>query len=165
VDVTLRPAYSLINSEFNEFLFASIGDEENGMSLSVISALTRLGFDPWEQAARLAALPLGVAASTLAPMIARLPAVNWGASDATSIAARLVALLPKRRIAAPSGTEGRRDTVIGSTVVGSRAALWVLCFFLAAAGLIGLAVNGELPWNRAHVSAPVSDSLSPPQSK
>ncbi len=45
--MTLRPQFSLINSEFNEFLFASVGMEKTGIELTVLSALTRLGVDPW----------------------------------------------------------------------------------------------------------------------
>jgi hypothetical protein len=35
----------------------TVGDEQNGMPLSVVSAFTRLGLDPWEEGARLATLP------------------------------------------------------------------------------------------------------------
>ena len=71
--MTLPARFSLLHSDLNDFLFASVGDEQNGMALNVISALTRLGIDPWEEAARLAALPKALAAEALAPMIARLP--------------------------------------------------------------------------------------------
>jgi hypothetical protein len=158
--VTLRPAFSLINSEFNDFLFASIGDEKNGMPLSVMSALTRLDVDPWEQAAQLSALPRGLAASTLAPMIARLPTGNWGASDAKSIATRLVRLLPMPRAVAPSGRQGPRHKI-----VSSQTTLWLICFLLATVGFVTIAMNGELRRSRDRVSAPVSDMASPPQSK
>lgn len=44
------PAYPLgfpyLHSARNDFRFASVGDEPNGVSLSVISALTRLDVDP-----------------------------------------------------------------------------------------------------------------------
>ena len=49
--MTLSARFSLLHSDLNDFLFASVGDEQNGMPLSVISALTRLGVDPWEEAA------------------------------------------------------------------------------------------------------------------
>jgi hypothetical protein len=70
--MTLSARFSLLHSDLNDFLFAAVGDEPNGMPLSVISALTRLGVDPWDEAARLAALPKVLAAEALAPMIARL---------------------------------------------------------------------------------------------
>jgi hypothetical protein len=64
--MTLPARFSLLHSDLNDFLFASVGDQQNGMPLSVISALTRLGVDPWEEAARLAALPKVLAAEALA---------------------------------------------------------------------------------------------------
>jgi hypothetical protein len=48
--MTLSARFSLLHSDLNDFLFATVGDEPNGMPLSVISALTRLAVDPWEEA-------------------------------------------------------------------------------------------------------------------
>jgi hypothetical protein len=64
--------FSLLHSDLNDFLFAAIGNEQNGMQLNVVSGLTRLGLDPWEEAARLAALPKARAAEVLTPIVARL---------------------------------------------------------------------------------------------
>jgi len=44
--MTLRPEYSLGHSEYNAFLFAAVGEEKVGLPLTVLTALTRLGFDP-----------------------------------------------------------------------------------------------------------------------
>ena len=71
--MALPVRFSLLHSDLNDFLFASIGEEQNGVTLSVVSALTRLGVDPWEEAARLTPLPKARAAETLAKLIARLP--------------------------------------------------------------------------------------------
>jgi hypothetical protein len=43
------------SSRYNEFLFTVICEEPNGTQLSVLSALTRVDIDPWEEAARLSA--------------------------------------------------------------------------------------------------------------
>src|ERR1700737_57721 len=94
--MTLSARFSLLHSDLNDFLFASVGDEQNGMPLSVISALTRLGIDPWEEAARLSTLPKAIAAGVLAPMIARLPGGRWQVLDTRKIADRLIGLLPQR---------------------------------------------------------------------
>jgi hypothetical protein len=51
--MTLRPEYSLGHSEYDAFLFAAVGEEKAGLPLTVLTALTRLGFDPWREAARL----------------------------------------------------------------------------------------------------------------
>lgn len=81
--------------EFDEFLFAAVGEDANGMPLSVLSALSRLDIDPWADAARLAHLPKDSAIIALGQSIARLPLGRWQAADTTAIATRLVELLPK----------------------------------------------------------------------
>jgi hypothetical protein len=92
--LTLPLRFSLLHSDLNDFLFASIGDEPNGMPLSVISALTRLDVDPWREAARLAALPKTRAVEALASMITRLSIAQSARFDDMVIARRLVGLLP-----------------------------------------------------------------------
>jgi len=99
--MTLPARFSLLHSEFNGFLFASIGDENNEMPLSVFSALTRLDIDPWQEAARLSKLSRSRASLALAATIARLPEGSWGPAEAAGIAARLVELLPGGSAAAP----------------------------------------------------------------
>jgi hypothetical protein len=86
--------FSLLNSGFEGFLFASIGNDENGMPLSVASAMARLDVDPWTEAGRLAQLPRVKAAEALASMISRIPLANCEATVAADIADRLIALLP-----------------------------------------------------------------------
>ena len=92
--MTLRPEYSLGHSPYNPFLFAGIGEEKVGMELTVFSALTRLGFDPWKEAARLAGLPRETAVRAFAVTLAMLPEGNWKASESEAISARLVNWLP-----------------------------------------------------------------------
>jgi hypothetical protein len=103
----LAARFSLLHSDLNDFLFASLGDEQNGMTLNVISALTRLGIDPWEEAARLAALPKVQAAEALAILIARLPVARPLASDNLAISDHLVQLLPIGRQATSSEQKRR----------------------------------------------------------
>ena len=40
----------LIGSGFGEFLGASIGEDQNGTGLTVLSAFARLNVDPWQEA-------------------------------------------------------------------------------------------------------------------
>ncbi|PKU25200.1 hypothetical protein [Telmatospirillum siberiense] len=93
--MALRPEFSLGHSEFNEFLFALVGEEKSGLELTVLSALTRLGIDPWREAARLSGLPKETAARIFATTIASLPPGKWSASDSMGIAVRLVERLPR----------------------------------------------------------------------
>lgn len=55
--MALRADFPLLHSELNDFLFAHLRKEENGLPLTVQSALTRLGADPWAEGARLSELP------------------------------------------------------------------------------------------------------------
>ena len=90
----LRKEYASLNPLFERFLFSSIGDQENGIEFTVISALARLGIDPWEEAARLASLPKTMASEALVVRIRELPKGNWKLSDCAEMASRLVELLP-----------------------------------------------------------------------
>ncbi|MGZ5904506.1 MAG: hypothetical protein ACXWLB_03855 [Reyranella sp.] len=92
--MTLRREYSLGHSEYNDFLFASVGEEKIGMPLTVLTALTRLGQDPWLEAARLADLSKEAAQLAFTATIARLPEGDWKVADAGAIAARLLKWLP-----------------------------------------------------------------------
>jgi hypothetical protein len=95
--MTLPARFSLLHSDLNDFLFASVGDQQNGMPLNVVSGLTRLDVDPWGEAARLAALPKARAAEALEPLIAQLPILRRQQSDNLAISQRLVELLPNPR--------------------------------------------------------------------
>src|SRR5438046_10576901 len=105
--MALPVRFSLLHSELNDFLFSSIGEEQNGVTLSVVSALTRLGIDPWEEAARLTPLPKARAAETLAKLIARLPIGRTGPLDDLAISRRVVELLPAGKPATSPGFDGR----------------------------------------------------------
>ena len=81
-------------SKFDNFLFATVGDDDKGMVVSVLSAFARLDFDPWQKAAEFARLPAGPARTKLAAMISALPAMSTAHQQADTIADRLIALLP-----------------------------------------------------------------------
>ena len=104
---------------FEAFLSASIGPDADGSELTVLSALARLGLDPWSEAAHLAALPRDAAAQALALTLAELPPGNRTLADMADIASRLADRLPrapeavsrrgKKRKAAPPGRDPRDD--------------------------------------------------------
>ena len=52
--MTRSASASIERSQFEAFLIAPIGLQQNGMLLSVLSALARLDIDPWHEAASLA---------------------------------------------------------------------------------------------------------------
>lgn len=137
VEVTLPSLFSLPYSPFNPFLFALIGEERNGMSLSVMSALARLEMDPWQEAARLSELPKEQAAASLVRLIRRLPACRWDEADTRKIAGRLIEFLPWGDAAArPDGAQ------IGRHKKANRpAVLWLIVLALGAATLFGIISN------------------------
>ncbi len=132
VALTLPSPFTLPRSRFNDFLFASIGTEANGVTLSVVSALARLEIDPWQEAARLAELPREGAAAALDGLIRRLPAGGWEQSEIRTIAARLIDLLPRPDSVARSGEAhaGKRKTARPPAV------MWVLVVALGVALLL-----------------------------
>ena len=105
--MALRSEYSLGHSEYNAFLFAAVGEEKIGMPLTVLTALTRLGIDPWQEAARLADLSKEAALRTFAATIAKLPEGDWKAADSEAIAARLLSWLPGKSTKAVPRSRGQ----------------------------------------------------------
>jgi hypothetical protein len=87
---------ALQRSDLNNFLFADVGTEANGMTLCMLSVFARLGSDPWSEAGRLADLPKREATDSIAHTIAEMPTSLWKLADADVIAARLTRLLPIR---------------------------------------------------------------------
>lgn len=85
--------------EFDPFLFASVGEDQSGYNVTVISALARLGFDPWNEAAELALLGRDAAGSRLGLALSRLADVPGLAPGQGRVAVRLVALLPAPAVA------------------------------------------------------------------
>jgi hypothetical protein len=85
-----------IGCEFDKFLHATIGDDD-GMPLTVLSALARLNVDPWEEAAKLTRLTEQCAVARLAALLGALRHGPLLCPDPAGIAAPLIALLPPNR--------------------------------------------------------------------
>jgi hypothetical protein len=138
VGLTLPSPFTLPQSRFNAFLFASVGTEGNGMTLSVVSALARLEIDPWQEAARLSELPRELAAAALDGLIRRLPAGRWDPEEIRTIAARLIELLPRPDAGARSVEVHPGDR----TKSRPPAVIWLLVIALGAALLFSVLANG-----------------------
>lgn len=105
-----HPSAFGLTARYNDFLFAPISEQANGIQLSVLSALARMNVDPWEEAARLEAMPLGEAEWALVATLSKVPGRTWSLSDAEGIAKRLVQHLPHATYPAPNvGSETKRD--------------------------------------------------------
>jgi hypothetical protein len=117
--MTQSAAVSRLSSEFDDFLFAPIDEDANGMVLRVVSVLARANLDPWQEAATLTELPEKYAAARLAALIAALPSLPSPAADSGMLAAHLIALLPRRAVCdvALSDMQSRSTVVRRSWVV------------------------------------------------
>ena len=127
--------------KFDPFLFASVGEEIDGVPLSVLSVLTRLDLDPREEAAPLSHLTKEAAADQLATMISRLSDRRWTLSEAHRIAVRLIERLPM------SNTAGKPDRIQpGVGLTPGKVSPFLIYLALLIALLVGLTASGILPF-------------------
>ena len=152
--MALPAEFSLLDSEYGDFLFATIGEERTGMPLSVLSALTRLGLDPWLEAARLSDLPKNFAIATLSDLIARLPVGRWELSETRGIAVRLIQFLP------PRGSDTRAETAKADAIKRGRRSTVSLIVVILGAAALGMVASTALPWVSGHVSRSVPGTQS-----
>jgi hypothetical protein len=148
-----------LGSEFNAFLFAPVGDEKNGMMLTVLSALARLDLDPWREASELARMPRATANQRLTSLIAGLPDAPSTWSQPGAIADRLIALLPR----GDSASVAACAKLLGADAVPiSRRAARVLAInLLLVAGMLcaqWALVNLKPPADADTIQAPASST-------
>ncbi len=117
-------------SEFDEFLFAPIGADSNGMTLSVLSMLARTGIDPWGKAAELARLPREAANDAVASFIAALPSGLVSHGDIAAQAARLAGLLPRGSSHSVVSTQSVTGALNSKHVIAIVAI--IVCFLMGA---------------------------------
>lgn len=82
---------------YDQFLGAVICEEDNGMPLTIVSALSRAGVDPLREATRLTGLRRQMAADSLAEALSRANVTVMSRAELDGAAARLVQLLPERQ--------------------------------------------------------------------
>ena len=137
------------NTAFDPFLFAEVGEERNGMLLSVLSALARLDLDPWREAASLSRLPAAAATERLSSLLSSLPSSQLTAPAPAAIT-RLVGLLPKA---------AREEAWSpGAAIVAKSRMSWpMVVYFIVALVMMCAAQFAE----RRESNAPTSDGASP----
>ena len=146
----MRKSYLPLRPDLDSFLFSAVGDERNGIPLSIISMLTRLGLDPWNEAARLSSLNQQEAVEQLARLIAEVPGASRTLEEARQISSELVERLPKFDTAEtqkikrprcrrwPASPPGHRLAVSGETQ------FFVLCLVIGTAALLSILLHGGL---------------------
>ena len=146
-----------LGSEFDDFLFAPIGEERNGMPLSVVSALARSDVDPWQEAAKLARLPVEAATQRLALLIAALPEASGPRWDPGTIAARLIGLLP-HAVTSPSPSS---KAVLDAGAANRSQILVYVVFMVIAMSVQLIASSHQPPAQAGGGNPPASSTLTP----
>jgi hypothetical protein len=139
--MTLRRSFRPLRPDLDKFLFAAVGDEIDGIPLSTISALTRLGLDPWQEAGRLSSLSRREAVEQLARLIAELPGIFRPIGEAREIADGLVSLLPKHDDSRAATPQVQIRPCYSIPTLSRPSQFWVACFVLAAAVLVSAIVH------------------------
>lgn len=150
---------SVLGSEFDNFLFAPIGEDRNDMPLSVLSALARLDIDPWQEAAELARLPRATATQRLASSIAALPDGQPENLEHGTIAARLIALLPRQ---ASSKIPPHETLLDAGDVTKFRAGIVMYVVFIVFMSITQwIVASSQTPAQVDTAHAPASSIVSP----
>lgn len=142
----MREPFQPLRPDLDNFLFAAVGPEQNGVPLSMVSALTRLGLDPWDEAGRLSSLGNREAVEQLARLIAELPGTKRPLAEAREIARGLVGQLPRHNSAAPPAPQIRSGRLPRWLIVPTKAQLLTFCLVAAGAALVSFALHGALPF-------------------
>ena len=131
--MALRPLFAPLRPDLDPFLFAMITEEQDGIPMSTISALTQLGLDPWDEAGRLAGLAKRDAVEQLTGLLLRLPGPSRPlAEEVRQIAVALIDVLPRANgIAEPAGTRGT-----GPATTLRDKAFWIMCCVLVATAVL-----------------------------
>jgi hypothetical protein len=144
--MTLRRPFRPFRPDLDKFLFAEIDNEVNGIPLSVVSALTRLGLDPWEEAGRLSSLSHREAIEQLARLITELPGDSRTLGEARELAGSLVNLLPKHDISLISAPQVQISSRFCRLALLRPSTFWIICFVLAAAALASALAHSGFPF-------------------
>ena len=152
--------------QFDQFLYASVGDDANGMPLTVLSALARMDVDPWDEAEKLTQLPRASAVTQLVTLLAALRHAPVTGLDPALVAAPLIALLPCPRDRAlpmlkalPQAAQTERPAVVSTLLT----AFAYLIFMLLGQWLMG-SLQAPTKTQPPQTSASTIDSPNPPAS-
>jgi hypothetical protein len=125
---------SRLGPEFDAFLFAPIGEDNNGLPLRIVSLLGRMDLDPWAEASALARLPADAAARKLASLLAGVPVSSLNPPHLSTVATNLIALLPPETQLAGRVT----GMLITDSTATPHLAIRAILFAIWLIGLLGL---------------------------
>ena len=144
--MSLRRSFRPLRPDLDKFLFATVGDEINDVPLSMLSALTRIGVDPWKEAGRLSSLARPEAVEQLARLITEVPGRFRPLPEARAIAGSLVGLLPRHDASRVSTAQIQIGSRFPKPRLPRASSFWVVCFVFAAAALLSALAHGGFPF-------------------
>ncbi|SDL84214.1 hypothetical protein [Paracoccus chinensis] len=109
--------------EFEQFLYAPVGEDRNGYVVTVLSTLARLGLDPWKETAELVTLEREAARTRLGLLLSRFRDVPALGSDHGKVARELSLLLPN---SPPTPSSMQADETSAPDRPASRGAIWTI---------------------------------------
>jgi hypothetical protein len=156
--MALSQNYAPLRPDLHHFLFAAVGEERNGIPLSMISALAQLGLDPWEEAGRLSSLAKQEAVERLTALILRLPGLRRPSSEARQIAVGLIDVLPTHNGAAKPAEAEVRGRKVPTIAPGK--GFWVICLALAAAAFLVMLTYRDVPFGERQAPSAIGATES-----
>jgi hypothetical protein len=144
--MSLRRSFRPLRPDLDKFLFATVGDEINDVPLSVLSALTRVGVDPWKEAGWLSSLAQPEAVEQLARLITEVPGRFRSLPEARVMAGGLVGLLPRHDASRVSTAQIQIRPRFPKPRLPGTSSSWVVCFVFAAAVLLSALAHSGFPF-------------------
>ncbi|MBU2959085.1 hypothetical protein [Paracoccus sp. C2R09] len=125
--------------EFEGFLYASLGEDSNGFSVTVLSGLARLGLDPWDEVAALVRMDSAAAHARLNALLSRMWDVPGLARNHDKIVDDLTLLLPP---CTSLGNLKQAATAVTDVSPGIMAAVWAVLMIVLV--ILQLLLAGSL---------------------
>ena len=93
----MENVFKPIGLEYERFLYAVVGNEANGMQLTMASAIARSGADPWTEAALMSRMPKGDAVNALSILLSNALGRSHDEAGHSANIERMLTLLPHSR--------------------------------------------------------------------
>ena len=140
--MTLRRSFRPLRPDLDQFLFAAVGEEIDGIPLSTIPPSPALALIRARRPVGFHRCPAGRRSSEVARLIAEIPGIFRPLGEAREIADRLVGLLPKHDDSRAATQEVQIHPRYSGPTLPRPWQFWLACFVLAAAVLVSAIVHG-----------------------
>lgn len=129
-------------SDFDRFLYATVGEDRDGHDVTVLSTLARLGLDPWKEASELAMLSRDAAHDRLSSVLSGFRDVPALLLEHMAVARELTRLLPEYSSSNASRTMETLETPWTMISGGKILAIAMILLILAQIFFLGGSETG-----------------------